>query len=42
MEGGVRPDSKTGVLLSVEERREVLGRIGGRGGGVLAEEKRRG
>ena len=27
--GGVRPDSGTGVLISAEERREVLVRIGG-------------
>ena len=35
---GVRPDSGTDVLLSAEETREVLGRIGG-GGHDLAEEK---
>ena len=29
MAGGVRPDSGTGVLISAEERREVLGRIRG-------------
>ena len=29
--GGVRPDSSTGIMLSVEERREVLGRIRGDG-----------
>ena len=28
MAGGVRPDSSTGVLLSVEDRREVMGRLG--------------
>ena len=38
--GGVRPDSRTGVLLSDKETREVLGRL--RGGGSLAEEKRQG
>ena len=27
--GGMRPYSGTGVLLSAEDRREVLGRIGG-------------
>ena len=27
MAGGVRPDSSTGVLLSVEERREVMSRL---------------
>ena len=31
--GGARPDSGTGVLLYAEERREVLGRIGGGGEG---------
>ena len=36
--GGLRPESRTGVLISAEERREVLGRIGG--GGGLAKEKR--
>ena len=40
MAGGVRPDSSMGILLSTEERMEVLVRIGGRGGGP-AEEKRR-
>ena len=39
--GGVRPDSGTGVLLSAEETREVLGRLG-EGGGGLSEERRRG
>ena len=39
MVGGVRLDSKTGVLLSSKERREVLGFLGG-GGGGLAKEKR--
>ena len=34
MAGGVRPESGTGVLLSTEERREVLGRI--RGGGTAS------
>ena len=29
MSGGMRPDSGTGVLLSAEERREVLGRLRG-------------
>ena len=32
---GVRPDSRTGVLLSSEERREVLGRLGGGGTALL-------
>ena len=32
--GGVRPDSRTGVLLFSEERRKVLGRI--RGGGTAS------
>ena len=27
--GGMRPDSGTGVMISAEERREVLGRLGG-------------
>ena len=31
--GGVRPDSRTSVLLSAEETREVLRRLGGGGGG---------
>ena len=30
--GGVRLDSKTCVLISAKERREVLGRLGGEGG----------
>ena len=38
-EGGVRQDYRTGVLLSTEERREVLGRIGGRG---MASQRRSG
>ena len=29
--GGVRLESRTGVLLSAEERREVMGRLGGGG-----------
>ena len=39
--GDVRTESGMGVLISADEKREVLGRIGG-GGGGLAEEKRRG
>ena len=31
MAGGVRPDSGTGKLISAEEKREVLCRIGGGG-----------
>ena len=31
MAGIVIPDSETGVLLSAEERREVMGRLGGEG-----------
>ena len=41
MAGGVRPESWTGVLLSTEERREVLGRLGG-GVGGLSKDKRQG
>ena len=37
----MRPESGAGILLSAEERREVLGRIRG-DGGVLAEENQRG
>ena len=37
--GGVRPDSRTGVLLSAKDRSEVMVRLRG-GGGSLAEEKR--
>ena len=34
VEDGVRPDSRIGVLISVQERREVMGRLrGGEGGG---------
>ena len=40
MAGDVGPESGTVVLLSIEEKREVLDRIGG--GDGLAEEKRRG
>ena len=32
--GGVRPESRMGVLISAEESREVLGRLGGGGGGL--------
>ena len=39
--GGVRPDSGTGVLLSAEERREVLGWIGG-GGTALPRRSNKG
>ena len=35
MAGDVRPDSGMGVLLSIKERREVLGRLGGGGAALL-------
>ena len=37
--GGVRPDSRTGVLLSAKDRSEGMVRLRG-GDGSLAEEKR--
>ena len=35
--GGVRPESGMGVLLSVDKRREVMGRLGGGGRGLSKE-----
>ena len=29
MTGGVRPDYRMGIMISSEERKEVLGRLGG-------------
>ena len=40
--GNVRPDSSTGVMISAEETKEVLVRLGGGGGGILAKENRLG
>ena len=38
--GGVSPDSRTGVLVSAEKGREVLGRLVGWGGGIAKKERR--
>ena len=39
MGGGMRPEYGTGIMLSDEQMREVLGRIGGGGGGSFRGEE---